>query len=87
MPMSEGLCVVDDYLFVTYEGASNKFLNEAGSGIGGLVNDNCPEPVDVIWKVDQYELLGVRRDDNRETACYEKVDDISSINNRCSERR
>ena len=81
MPMSEGLCVVDDYLFVTYEGASNKFLNEAGSGIGGLVNDNCPEPVDVIWKVDQYELLGVRRDDNRETACYEKVDDISSINN------
>ncbi len=83
MAMSEGLCVIDDYVFVTFEGASNKYKNEGDNKILGVDVglSNCEVPVDVVWKVDQYELLGIKRDDNRETACYERVDDISSINN------
>ena len=66
MPMSEGLCVVDDYLFVTYEGASNKY-------------NSCPKPVDVIWKVDQYALVGAERPDTEELLHYEQVTDLSQI--------
>ena len=76
MPMSEGLCVVEDYVYLTFESASNKYLNESD---GAFSIGNCEKPVDVVWKIDQYELMGVARPDEEELLYYEQVTDLSQI--------
>lgn len=76
MPMSEGLCVIDDYVYMTFESACNKYLNESG-GLGDI--GNCEKPVDVIWKMDQYALLGESRPHDNQSMYYEKVKNLADI--------
>lgn len=76
MPMSEGLCVIDDYVYMTFESACNKYLNESS---GATDIGNCEKPVDVIWKMDQYALLGESRPHDNQSMYYEKVKKLSDI--------
>lgn len=73
MPMSEGLCVIDDYIYMTFESATYKYYEDAG------IMGNCDVPVDVVWKIDQYGLLGHERPDAKPVTAYQKVNDISEI--------
>ncbi len=78
MPMSEGLCVIDDDIFITFEGASNKYLNES-SGLTSI--GNCEKPIDVIWQLDPYELMEVTVAEPEKSIYYEKVNNLSEIKN------
>ena len=73
MPMAEGLCVIDDYIYMTFESATYKYYEDAG------IMGNCDVPVDVVWKIDQYGLLGHERPDAKPATAYEKVKDVSEI--------
>lgn len=76
MPMSEGLCFIDDELFITFEGASNKYLNES-SGLTAI--GNCEKPVDVIWHLDPYELMDLEKTAQDKTSYYERVNSLNDI--------
>ncbi len=76
MPMSEGLCVIDGDIFITFEGASNKYLNES-SGLTSI--GNCEKPVDVIWQLDPYELMEIPVTEPEKSIYYERVDNLSEI--------
>lgn len=76
MPMSEGLCIVNDLIFCTFESASNKYLNES-DGITSI--GNCEKPVDVIWKIDPYALEGEVKTIDTPATHYEKVNSLSEI--------
>ncbi len=78
MPMSEGLCVINDNIFITFEGASNKYLNES-DGLTSI--GNCEKPVDVIWQLDPYALMEVEIPEPEKSIYYEKVYDMSEIEN------
>ena len=78
MPMSEGLCVIGDDIFITFEGASNKYLNES-SGITSI--GNCEKPVDVIWQLDPYDLMEIEIAEPEKSIYYEKVYSMSEIEN------
>lgn len=66
-PMSEGVCMIDDYLFTTFESASYKYRADAGA-LG-----ECPTPIDVVWKIDQYKVLGAERPNEERSLHYEEV--------------
>lgn len=76
MPMSEGLCVVGDEIFITFEGASNKYLNES-DGLTSI--GNCEKPVDVIWQLDPYALMEQEVAEPEKSIYYEKVNSVSEI--------
>lgn len=76
MPMSEGLCFVNGLIFCTFEGASNKYLNESD---GTTSIGNCEKPVDVIWKIDPYALENVVEVVDTPATHYEKVNDLDEI--------
>ena len=76
MPMSEGLCVVDDEIFITFEGASNKYLNESD---GPTSIGNCEKPVDVIWQLNPYELMEQEVAEPEKSIYYEKVNSVEEI--------
>ena len=76
MPMSEGLCVIEGNIFITFEGASNKYMNES-SGLTSI--GNCEKPVDVIWQLDPYELMETTVVEPEESIYYEKVESLSQI--------
>ena len=78
MPMSEGLCFVNGLIFCTFEGASNKYLNES-DGLTSI--GNCEKPVDVIWKIDPYALENVVEVVDTPATHYEKVNSLSEIVN------
>lgn len=78
MPMSEGLCFVNGLIFCTFEGASNKYLNES-SGLTAI--GNCTKPVDVIWKIDPYALENRVEIADTPATHYEKVNSLSEIKN------
>lgn len=70
--MSEALCIMDDYLYMFAESAAWKY--------NGGESNVCPEPIDVIWKIDQKAIMGeTRHTDTTVTDYYEKVTDISEI--------
>lgn len=73
MPMSEGLCVIDDYVYMTFESACYKYYKDAG------LMGNCDMPIDVVWRIDQYGLLGHERPDEKAVTAYQKVMDLSEI--------
>ena len=73
MPMSEGLCVIEDKIYVTFEGASNKYLRNAG------VMGNCGHPVDVIWELDPYALMEIEKAEPENSIYYEKVNSNTDI--------
>lgn len=74
--MGEALCVIDDYLYMFGEGAAWNY--------NGKTSDNvCGEPIDVIWKIDQYAIQGLTRShDDVASVEYEKVTSLSDINSR-----
>ena len=74
MPMSEGLCVINDKIFITFEGASNKYLTEAG-----MLTGNCNHPVDVIWELDPYELMETTVTEPEKSIYYEKIYSSSQL--------
>ncbi len=76
MPMSEGLCVVNDNIFITFESASNKYLNESS---GATSIGNCEMPVDVVWQLDPYALMEMEVPEPENSIYYEKVNSISEI--------
>lgn len=78
MPMSEGLCIVNDLIFCTFESASNKYLNES-SGLTSI--GNCEKPVDVIWKINPYALENQVKTIDTESLYYEKVNSLAEIKN------
>ena len=70
--MSEALCVIDDYLYMFAESAAWKY--------NGGESNKCPEPIDVIWKIDQKEIMGeTRHSDTTVTESYQKVKSLSDI--------
>ncbi|MEE1502831.1 MAG: hypothetical protein UGF89_01125 [Acutalibacteraceae bacterium] len=76
MPMSEGLCVIDGDIFITFEGASNKYLNES-SGVTSI--GNCDKPVDVIWQLDPYDLMNIEEAEIEKSIRYEQVNHIDEL--------
>lgn len=74
MPMSEGLCVVNNKIFITFESASNKYLNEAGTLTG-----NCNHPIDVVWELDPYELMEITVAEPEKSIYYEKLYSLADI--------
>ena len=76
MPMSEGLCVINNQIFITFEGASNKYLNES-SGLTSI--GNCEKPVDVIWQLDPYELMEITVAEPEKSIYYEKLHSLADI--------
>ncbi len=72
--MGEALCVIDDYLYMFGESAAWTY--------NGKEDSKCSEPIDVIWKIDQYAIQGLTRSHEDVTAVeYEKVNSLSEINN------
>lgn len=76
LPMSEALCIVDSYLYMTFEGAANKYKN----GTDNFGTSKCSKPIDVVWKIDQYTLMGEKRPTSKDLSCYERVYDLKDIN-------
>ena len=71
--MGEALCVIDDYLYMFGEGA--------GWTYNGKEDNKCTEPIDVLWKIDQYAIQGLTRThDDVASVEYEKVNKLSEIN-------
>lgn len=71
--MSEALCIMDDYLYMFAESAAWNY-NGANS------SSKCPEPIDVIWKIDQKEIMGeTRHADTTVTEKYQKVKSLDDI--------
>lgn len=71
--MSEGIVVVEDYLYVFGESAAHYYN-------GAEKNNECPEPIDVIWKFDHHEMMGEDRTHDDTTAqYYEKVENIDEL--------
>ena len=71
--MGEALCVIDDYLYMFGEGAAYTYRAKE--------DNKCPEPIDVIWKIDQYAIMGESRSyDDTAASHYEKVKSLSEIN-------
>lgn len=71
--MGEALCVMDDYLYMFGEGAAWTYYGKDSSNV-------CPEPIDVIWKIDQHMIMGEERTyDDTAPQYYEKVNSLSEI--------
>ena len=71
--MGEALCVMDDFLYMFGEGAAWAY--------NGKESSKCPEPIDVIWKIDQHMIMGEERTyDDTAPQYYEKVNSLSEIN-------
>lgn len=70
--MGEALCVMDDYLYMFGESAAWNYNGKSSSV--------CPEPIDVIWKIDQHMIMGEERSyDDTAPLYYEKVNSLSEI--------
>lgn len=70
--MGEALCVMDDYLYIFGEGAAYNYRAKS--------SDVCTEPIDVIWKIDQYAILGEERPvEEVSSIYYEKVTSLNQI--------
>ncbi|MBR3817969.1 MAG: hypothetical protein IKJ41_02370 [Clostridia bacterium] len=71
--MGEALCVIDDYLYMFGESAAYTYRAKEDS--------KCPEPIDVIWKIDQYAIQGLTRPhDDVASVEYQKVNSLSELN-------
>ncbi len=67
--MGEALCVMEGYLYMFAESAAWNYNGKDSSSV-------CPEPIDVIWKIDQYAIMGEQREtDNEKLSHYELVTD------------
>lgn len=76
--MGEALCVIDDYLYMFGEGAAWTYNGKETNTDG--TPKVCGEPIDVIWKIDQYAIQGLKRIHEDVAAVeYEKVTSLSDI--------
>lgn len=83
--MLEALCVVDDYLYMFTESAA--YYYREYNGRGGNIST---QPIDVVWKLDQYAVLGQDRKETvggnnaRSTAgyvdSYERINSLDELN-------
>jgi len=66
--MGEALCVMEGYLYM--------FAESAAWTYNGKDSDSyCKEPIDVIWKIDQYAIMGeLRETANEKSIYYERVE-------------
>ncbi|MBO5397295.1 MAG: hypothetical protein J6A97_10485 [Clostridia bacterium] len=70
--MGEALCVIEDYLYMFGESAAYTYRAKE--------SNKCPEPIDVIWKIDQHTINGVERPvEEIKSMYYEKIDNASEI--------
>ncbi len=70
--MGEALCVMNDNLYMFGEGAAWAY--------NGKESSKCNEPIDVIWKIDQYAIMGeTRLKEDVALSHYEKVNSLSEI--------
>ena len=78
--MGEALCVIDGYLYMFAESAAYYYYGDGSKGGDG--GSSCPQPIDVIWKIDQYGLMGDTRSytSTKTATAYERVYDLSEIN-------
>lgn len=73
MSMSEALCVIDGYLYMVYESGAYTYREKTAGNVAAA-------PVDVVWKIDQYALMGEDRiDDGQHTTTYKRVKNLSEI--------
>ncbi|MBR2867757.1 MAG: hypothetical protein IKB88_01665 [Clostridia bacterium] len=71
--MGEALCVINDYLYMFGESAAYTYRAKE--------DNKCPEPIDVIWKIDQYAIQGLTRPhEDVASVEYQKVNSLSEIN-------
>lgn len=71
--MGEALCVIDDYLYMFGESAAYTYRAKE--------DNKCPEPIDVIWKIDQYAIQGLTRPhEDVASVEYQKVNSLSELN-------
>ena len=71
--MGEALCVINDYLYMFGESAAFTYRAKE--------DNKCPEPIDVIWKIDQYAIQGLTRPhEDVASVEYQKVNSLSELN-------
>lgn len=71
--MGEALCVMNDYLYMFGESAAWNYNGKES-------NNKCPEPIDVIWKIDQHMIMGEERTyDDTAPQYYEKINSLNEI--------
>ena len=71
--MGEALCVMNDHLYMFGEGAAWNYNGKDSS-------NKCPEPIDVIWKIDQHAIMGEDRPkEDVALSHYEKVWSMDEI--------
>ncbi len=85
LSMMEALCVVDDYLYFFTESAAYYYRQYDWDQADDNKSDStASQPVDVVWKVDQYAIMGEERvgESVGGEACetWEKVDSLDEIN-------
>ncbi len=71
--MGEALCVINDYLYMFGESAAFTYRAKE--------DNKCPEPIDVIWKIDQYAIQGLTRPhEDVASVEYQRVNSLSELN-------
>lgn len=80
--MGEGLVSIGDNIYIISESAADEYMNHDTGGVAGIaVTEKCPQPIDVMWKIDHHELLNEEKSyDDTAALCYQKVNSISEIN-------
>ena len=76
--MGEALCVMEGYLYMFGESAAWGYYGQKTAA-----SDNpCPEPIDVLWRIDQYAIMGeLRETDSEKLSYYEPVTSLDDIKN------
>ena len=85
LSMGEALCVIDDYLYTFTESAAYNYRQSDWDS--NKSSDDGPtkvasQPIDVVWKIDQYAMMGEDRlsnDDDARVSSFEKITDIDDI--------
>lgn len=93
LSMGEAVCVIDDYLYSFTESAAYNYRKknwDTNKDSGDGPTNFSSQPVDVVWKIDQYALMGEDRNPISSSAAgvataarvetYEKVNSLDEIN-------
>jgi hypothetical protein len=75
--MGEAVCVIDDYLYMFTESTAYNYRMkdwDANKDSGDGPTNFSTQPIDVVWKIDQYAVMGEER----------RAFSASSVNNSAS---
>ena len=64
LSMGEAVCVIDDYLYMFTESAAYNYRKkdwDTNKDSGDGPTNVATQPIDVVWKIDQYALMGEER--------------------------